>query len=105
MYDPLKYWGATSGKKMSIGIVGVGGLGTMGLKIAKALGHRVVAISSSNSKREIAKEKGADDYVVSTDPESMKTENGKLDLILNTVSADHQCKTYIPLLKTNGTLI
>jgi uncharacterized zinc-type alcohol dehydrogenase-like protein len=50
MYDPLRHWGATSGKPMTIGIIGVGGLGTMGLKLAKALGHRVVAISTSPNK-------------------------------------------------------
>lgn len=55
LYDPLKYWGATSGKKMTVGIVGIGGLGTMGLKLAKALGHTVVAVSSSPNKAEIAK--------------------------------------------------
>ena len=55
MYDPLRHWGATKGDKMTIGVVGVGGLGTMGLKIAKALGHRVVAISHSNKKEALAK--------------------------------------------------
>jgi uncharacterized zinc-type alcohol dehydrogenase-like protein len=50
MYDPLRNWGATSGKPMTIGIIGIGGLGTMGLKLAKALGHRVVAISTSTNK-------------------------------------------------------
>lgn len=57
---------------MTIGVVGIGGLGTMGLKMAKALGHTVVAISTSNKKEELSKEKGADHFVVSTDPESMK---------------------------------
>ena len=55
MYDPLKQWGATQGKKMTIGIVGIGGLGTMGIKLAKALGHEVIAISSSPEKAELAK--------------------------------------------------
>jgi uncharacterized zinc-type alcohol dehydrogenase-like protein len=51
MYDPLKHWGATKGDKvMSIGIVGIGGLGSMGIKLAKAMGHRVVAISTSLNK-------------------------------------------------------
>lgn len=89
LYDPLVHWGATKGKKMTIGIVGIGGLGTMGIKLAKAMGHRVVAISTSNKKETMAKEKGADSFVVSTDPESMKTETNKIDLILNTVSASH----------------
>jgi uncharacterized zinc-type alcohol dehydrogenase-like protein len=55
LYDPLKHWGATSGKKMNIGIVGVGGLGTMGIKLAKALGHKVYAISTNPHKEELAK--------------------------------------------------
>lgn len=51
MYDPLKTYGATTGKKMTIGVIGVGGLGTMGIKLAKALGHRVIAVSTSENKR------------------------------------------------------
>jgi uncharacterized zinc-type alcohol dehydrogenase-like protein len=67
MYDPLKHWGATAGGK-TVGIVGIGGLGTMGIKLAKAMGNRVVAISTSSAKEEMAKKKGADDFIVSTDP-------------------------------------
>ena len=74
---------------MTIGIIGVGGLGTMGIKLSKALGHKVVAISTSTSKKELAMSKGADVFVVSTDPESMKEGMGLCDLILNTVSAEH----------------
>ena len=61
----------------------------MGIKLAKAMGHRVVAISNSPAKAQLAAEKGADGFVVATDPESMKTEEGKLDLILNTAAAAH----------------
>lgn len=50
MYDPLRNWGATSGQKMTIGVIGIGGLGTMGVKLAKALGHKVVAVSTSKNK-------------------------------------------------------
>jgi uncharacterized zinc-type alcohol dehydrogenase-like protein len=74
---------------MTVGVIGIGGLGTMGIKLAKALGHRVVAISTSPSKEAMAKEKGADVFVVSKDPESMKTETANIDLLLNTVSAPH----------------
>jgi len=74
MYDPLKFWGATKGKKMTIGIIGVGGLGTMGIKMAAAMGHKVVAISTSPAKEAMAKEKGATHFVVSTDEASMKAE-------------------------------
>jgi len=89
LYDPLKNWGALNGKTMCIGIVGIGGLGTMGIKMAKAMGHRVVAISSSEAKREMSMEKGADAYVASTSPESMQAEAGKCDLILNTIAGSH----------------
>lgn len=105
LYDPLKHWGALNGKPMCIGVIGIGGLGTMGLKMAKAMGHRVVAISTSAAKAALAKEKGADGFVASSDPESMKAEAGKCDLILNTVSAAHQVATYLPLLKTNGVIV
>ena len=107
MYDPLRHWGATKegGPKMCIGIVGVGGLGTMGIKMAHALGHRVVAISTSAGKEELAKGKGADAFVVSTDGASMAKEAGKLDLIINTVSAAHEVSHYLSLLKTNGTIV
>jgi D-arabinose 1-dehydrogenase-like Zn-dependent alcohol dehydrogenase len=67
VYDPLKYWGACRGEKMTIGIVGIGGLGTMAIKMAKALGHRVVAISTNANKKKMALEKGADQFVVSSD--------------------------------------
>ncbi len=98
MYDPIKSYGGTSGKKMTIGIIGVGGLGTMGIKIANALGHTVVAISTSVHKEAIAKEKGAHHFVVSTDPESISKHAMTCDLILNTVSANHDINTYMPLL-------
>lgn len=105
LYDPLKHWGALDGKKMTIGVIGIGGLGTMGIKMAKAMGHRVVAISTSPNKKDLALGKGADAFVASSDAESMAAEDSKIDLILNTVSATHQVATYIPLLNTNGTIV
>jgi uncharacterized zinc-type alcohol dehydrogenase-like protein len=105
MYDPLRHWGATEGKKMCIGIIGVGGLGTMGIKLSKALGHRVVAISTSANKKDMALQKGADAFVVSTDPASMAAEANSCDLILNTVSADHEVAHYFSLLHRNGTIV
>lgn len=105
MYDPLRHWGATKGKPMTIGIIGVGGLGTMGIKLSKALGHKVVAISTSANKKELATSKGADVFVVSTDPASMKEGNGLCDLILNTVSAEHEVSTYTPLLRYDGVIV
>ena len=104
MYDPLKHWGATAGGK-NVGIIGIGGLGTMGIKLAKAMGNRVVAISTSAAKEAMAKEKGADAFIISKDPESMKTEAAKLDLILNTVSAPHECSEYLSLLAQGGVIV
>lgn len=105
MYSPLKYWGATGKEKMTVGIIGIGGLGTMGIKLAKALGNDVMAISTSFSKEAMAKEKGATMFACSKDPESMKANAGKCDLILNTVSADHDINTYLPLLAKGGSTI
>ena len=71
---------------MRVGIIGIGGLGQMGVMLAKAMGNTVTAISTSPNKEAAAREIGADNFVVSTDPESMKKAAGSLDLILNTVS-------------------
>jgi len=101
MYSPLNHWGCTNGGK-TVGIVGIGGLGTMGVKIAKALGNKVIAISQSAKKEQMAKEKGADGFVVSTDPESIKAHMGTIDVILNTIAAPHDLMTYMPLLKKQG---
>jgi len=106
MYDPLRYWGATKGdREMNIGIVGIGGLGTMGIKLAKALGHKVFAISTSAHKEAMAKEKGADGFIVSSDPAQMEAHKMTLDLILNTVSAEHEVMHYVGLLNYNGTIV
>ena len=77
----------------------------MGIKLAKALGNDVMAISSSANKESLAKEKGATMFACSKDPESMKAQAGKCDLILNTVSAKHDINTYIPLLAKGGATI
>jgi len=104
MYSPLAHWGAIKGGK-NVGIVGIGGLGQMGVQLAKAMGNKVTAISTSPNKKETALEIGADNFVVSTDPESMKGAANSLDLILNTVSVNHQLSTYLPLLRRDGTLV
>jgi len=88
MYDPIKQHGADKGG-MTVGIVGIGGLGTMGIKIAKALGNKVVAISRTAAKKELALKKGADVFVASADEASMKANASTCDLILNTISANH----------------
>jgi uncharacterized zinc-type alcohol dehydrogenase-like protein len=104
MYSPLCNWGVKSGGKR-VGIIGIGGLGQMGVRLAKAMGNTVTAISTSPNKEAAAKEIGADNFVVSTNPESMKSAAMSLDLILNTVSANHQVSTYIPLLAKRGVLV
>jgi len=107
MWDPLRHWGATKegAAKMTIGIAGIGGLGTMGIKMAKALGHRIVAISSSDKKKDLATSKGADNYVNINDEASRKAEAGKIDLILSTISAHHDMQPYIDLLDIDGTVV
>ena len=77
----------------------------MGIRLAKAMGNEVTAISTSPNKAAIAKSIGATNFIVSTDEESMKAGAKSLDLILNTISANHQCGTYLPLLRTNGVLV
>ena len=87
-YDPLVKLGAEKGGKR-IGIVGLGGLGVMGVKLAKALGNEVSVISRAPKKAEFAKKCGADSFVVSTDAEQMKAAENSLDLILNTVRSPY----------------
>jgi uncharacterized zinc-type alcohol dehydrogenase-like protein len=105
LYDPLKYWGAAGEKKLNIGVIGIGGLGTMGIKFAAAMGNNVVAISTSASKEALAREKGATGFICSTDPESMAAHARSLDLILNTVSFHHDLNPYMGLLAKNGTIV
>lgn len=104
MYYPLATYKAKEGG-MHVGIVGIGGLGQMGIRLAKAMGNTVTAISTSPHKEEAAKEIGADKFIVSTDPESMKEEGLSLDLIVNTVPEDHDLNLYLPLLATKGVLV
>ncbi len=90
---------------MKVGIIGIGGLGQMGVRLAKAMGNEVTAISTSQHKVDIAKEIGATNFVLSTEEASMKQASNTLDLILNTVSVNHECGMYVPLLRNNGTLM
>lgn len=101
-WSPLKHWNVGPGQK--VGIVGIGGLGHMGVKLAKAMGAEVVVITTSPSKVEDAKRLGADDVILSTDIEQMKANNNSLHFILDCVSAEHDVNSYLRLLKTDGTL-
>ncbi|WP_322042443.1 NAD(P)-dependent alcohol dehydrogenase [Paraburkholderia sp. J67] len=101
-YSPLRTWGAGPGKK--VGIVGLGGLGHMGVKIAHAMGAHVVLFTTSPSKIEDGKRLGADEVVISKDPEQMAKHLNSFDLIVNTVAAPHDLNPFIELLKRDGTL-
>jgi alcohol dehydrogenase (NADP+) len=101
-WSPLKHWNVGPGKK--VGIVGIGGLGHMGVKFAKALGAHVVVITTSISKVEDAKRLGADEVVLSTDKDQMKKNAGSLHFILDCVSASHDINSYLSLLKRDGSL-
>ena len=104
MYAPLKRHGARSGGKR-VGIIGIGGLGQMGISLASAMGNKVTAISTNFNKENVAKELGAKHFIVSTDEHSMQKGWKSLDLILNTVSANHQLMHYLPLLDMHGTIV
>ncbi len=101
-YSPLRHWKAGPGKK--VGIVGIGGLGHMGIKIAHAMGAHVVAFTTSESKREEAHGLGADEVVNSREKSQMQAQAGSLDFILNTVAAPHDLDAFTGLLKRDGTM-
>jgi uncharacterized zinc-type alcohol dehydrogenase-like protein len=102
-YSPLKHWNIGPGKK--VGVVGIGGLGHMGIKLAKAMGAYVVVFTTSSSKTEDAKRLGADEVVFSKDAAQMKSQANSLHFILDTVAADHDIQAYLNLLKVDGTLV
>ena len=101
-YSPLRHWKAGPGKK--VGIVGIGGLGHMGIKIAHAMGAEVVAFTTSESKRTEAHDLGADAVVNSREKAQMQAHAGSFDFILNTVAAPHDLDAFTGLLKRDGTM-
>lgn len=101
-YSPLRHWKAGPGKK--VGIVGIGGLGHMGIKIAHAMGAHVVAFTTSESKRQEAHALGADEVVNSREEAQMAAHRGSFDFILDTVAAPHVLDAFTVLLKRDGTL-
>lgn len=102
-YSPLKRWDAGTGTK--VGIVGLGGLGHMGVKFAHAMGAHTVLFTTSPGKVEDGKKLGADEVVISKNADEMAAHAGSFDLILDTVSADHDLNAYLALLKVDGTLV
>jgi uncharacterized zinc-type alcohol dehydrogenase-like protein len=101
-YSPLRHWNVSPGQ--TVGIVGIGGLGHMGIKIAKAMGAHVIAFTTSESKFAEAQRLGADEVVLSKDPDQMAKYRGKLHFILDAVSAEHDINAYLSLLRVDGSM-
>ncbi|GAA2242341.1 dehydrogenase [Streptomyces ruber] len=102
-YSPLKHWNAGPGKKVAV--LGMGGLGHMGVKLAHALGAEVTVLSQSLRKKDDGLKLGADHYYATSDPETFEKLRGSFDLILSTVSAPLDFAAYLSLLKTDGALV
>ncbi len=102
MYSPLKKWKVKKG--MNVGIVGLGGLGQMGVKVARALGAKVILFTTSENKVKDGLKFGASDVCISNNEEQMTKYMGQLDLIVNTVAASHKLDVYLNLLKKDGTM-
>ncbi|MBD1892406.1 NAD(P)-dependent alcohol dehydrogenase [Coleofasciculus sp. FACHB-64] len=101
-YSPLRHWGVTEGKK--VGVVGLGGLGHMGVKLAHAMGAHVVVFTTSPDKKEDALRLGADEVVVSRNADEMQKHAGSFDFILDTVAAKHDINAYLNLLDLDGNI-
>lgn len=101
-YSPMHHWNVRKGQK--VGVVGLGGLGHMGLKFAKALGAHVVLFTTSTNKTAEALRLGADEVVVSKDAAQMQKHANSFDFILDTASAEHDLNAYLQLVKLNGTM-
>jgi alcohol dehydrogenase (NADP+) len=102
-WSPLRHWHAGPGK--TVGVVGIGGLGHMGLKLAHALGAHVIAFTTSPDKAAEAQRLGADEVVISRDEDQMKAQAGRIDLIVNTVAAPHPLDPFLMTLKRDGTMV
>lgn len=103
MYSPLKNYNVTAGSR--VGVIGLGGLGHMGVKLAKALGAEVTVITQSATKVDTAKTYGADHVVVASDEQAFAGAMGSLDLIISTVPVQHDVTPYLTLLDVKGTLV
>jgi uncharacterized zinc-type alcohol dehydrogenase-like protein len=103
LYSPLRHWGAARGKK--VGVVGLGGLGHMGVKLAHAMGAETVLFTTSASKVADGKRLGADEVVLSNDPDAMARHAMSFDFIVDTVSAIHDLSPFFALVKRDGTIV
>ena len=101
-YSPLRHWKVGPGHK--VGVVGIGGLGHMGIKLAHAMGAHVVAFTTSESKRDAERALGADEVVVSRNADEMAAHSKSFDFILNTVAAPHDLDAFLALLKRDGAM-
>ena len=102
-YSPLKHFGVKAGDLVAV--VGLGGLGHMGVKLAKAMGARVAVLSHSPSKKDDAMRLGADEFIATNDPAVFAQHAGRFDLVLDTVSAAHDYNAYLGLLKRDRTMV
>lgn len=102
-YSPLRHWKV--GKGTRVGVLGLGGLGHMGVKLAVAMGAEVTMLSHSKHKEQDAKKLGAHKFVLTTDEAQLKSVTGYFDFILDTVSAAHDYNFYLGLLRTNGVMV
>jgi uncharacterized zinc-type alcohol dehydrogenase-like protein len=102
-YSPLRHWKVGKGQK--VGVVGLGGLGHMGVKFAKALGAHVVMVTTSPGKGKDALRLGADEVLVSRTPDAMAKAKGSFDFLLNTIPVGHDVNPYLALLKLDGAMV
>jgi uncharacterized zinc-type alcohol dehydrogenase-like protein len=102
-YSPLRTWNVGPGSR--VGVIGLGGLGHMAVKLAAAMGAEVTVLSRSSGKTEDALALGADKLLISTDAEAMKAAQSSFDLIVDTVPVKHDLDPYLPLLDVDGTLV
>ena len=102
-YSPLRHWKVGKGDK--VGVVGLGGLGHMGVKLAVSFGAEVTMLSHSASKEKDAKRLGAHKFILTSDAKQAKSVNNYFDFILDTVSAEHDYNLYLNMLKTNGKMV
>src|SRR5699024_5057970 len=101
-WSPLRHWGV--GPNQKVGVVGIGGLGHMAIKLEHALGAQAVAFTTSDTKHEAGRALGADEVVVSRNADEMEAHRNSFDFILNTVAAPHDLDAYMALLKRDGTM-
>jgi uncharacterized zinc-type alcohol dehydrogenase-like protein len=102
VYSPLKHWGIGHGK--TVGVIGIGGLGHLAVKMAHAMGSHVIAITSTPDKLHDLKRLGADEGALSTDQKSMQTFLNRCDFLINTLPVAHDLNAYIPLLAFDGVM-